>query len=175
MKKYKVLLWVGGIVFLIPFFGLRQSVKNSLLFIAGAIVIGVALTIRYQLRSAHHESSERVFVENTITTPHTPEPEITETEPSYMSVPVTEEPMTEFFDTPEPVVVADDVESIIETVDEIPVAMEEYVAEPVKKVRKKRAPKKTTIQAEMEEPMVMSEDVAQIMSDIDETLDANRQ
>lgn len=175
MKNHKLFLWIGIILFVLPFLGIRQSLKNILLFIAGAMLIGTALVIRHQVRVALRGESERVFMENTNVSEGVFVPEestVTEDEPAYEE---TSDHLIHDDSTVSHSSESDFSEAVAQ-IEHPQYALDtnEEVLPPVKKPRKKRTTKKPTVQSEMDEPVVMSEEVAQIVEDIDYTLDANK-
>jgi hypothetical protein len=190
MQNHKLFLWIGIILFVLPFLGIRQSLKNILLFIAGAVLIGIALMIRHQVRAALRGSSERVFMEN-LSVPESAPVLVSEQIPDAITEDESYEemPMRHTFDSVDESThatsalyeeIANNVEQSGDTFDadedvtQARAAVEEKV-EPTKKLRKKRITKKPTIQAEMDEPVVVSEEIAQMIDEIDQTLNADRE
>lgn len=184
MKNHKIFLWLGIIIFAMPFLGIRQSYKNSILFIAGLTLITIAIIVRNQVRAVQYESSERVFVENESIAQAAPfedvsvendldeSPVVAYTDDT--SITSEQTPADMLYEEIARMAERDDVHDADEDVARAIQAVEEKL-EPITKPRKKRTTKKPTIREEMDEPVIITDDVASIIEDIDQTFDVDKE
>lgn len=65
---YRLLLWMGIIIIILPFIGVPSSWKEIILFLVGIILVAQSLFIRHQEKLLLHPQnrSEKVFVENNL-------------------------------------------------------------------------------------------------------------
>jgi hypothetical protein len=122
MTNYKMPLWIGVLIILLPFLGIPQSWKNLLFFTVGLLLIAIALMIRGEQRDVPAEAASYDDV-----------PEPMTFRDSYASAERMHESVYSDAPTPHGYVAADAFAGVVaEDVDEV-------LATPkVKKARKKR-------------------------------------
>jgi len=170
MQNHRLFLSIGILLLILPFLGIPQTWKHFILFVLGLAFIAVALIARNQ-DDEGHTLHERVFVENNFDDQVSNEDtdDVVEEVVEF----TIEEPLDPtYLDEPRGDQIVEEEElHEQEEVEEILVA-EEIV--PVKKPRKKRVSKKPTVKDEMEEPVLVSADIAGIIEDIDESFDDSK-
>ncbi len=198
MKNPRLLFWLGIIVIVLPLLGIPQTWKHLVLFIVGLTLVAMSLVTRSRAQDA--AADEVAFAKNEeelMDAFHTVDAHTRMASqgggytsqydgPSVISEDVSHTQVTNQYDVLEDeptiqLVYADDSldEREVEDVQTTSSATDIYgfsgtVVEdvvPPKKPRKKRVSKKATIQNEMENPVLVSGDVADIIDDIEETFD----
>lgn len=63
---YRLLLWLGILIIVLPFVGVPSLWKEIILFLIGIILVGQSLFVRHQEKMIIHPKEEKVFVENNL-------------------------------------------------------------------------------------------------------------
>lgn len=64
---YRLLMWIGVIIIVLPFIGVPSLWKEIILFLIGIILIAQSLFIRHQEKMiVNNNPEEKVFVENNL-------------------------------------------------------------------------------------------------------------
>lgn len=63
---YKILLWIGVLVIILPFIGVPSIWKEFALFLLGIILVGQSLFVRHQEKLIKDEPEEDFFMENNL-------------------------------------------------------------------------------------------------------------
>jgi hypothetical protein len=198
MKNPRLIFWLGIIAIVLPLLGIPETWKHLILFIVGLTLIAMSLVGRNQ--GAESVVSEKVFADNESELMREFEDVARRTSeeqgytskyagPAVVSEDVSHTRMTNQYDLGEDepsvqLVYADDsfdASDVRRTQDARTAAATDIYGfsdtvvqdiVPPKKPRKKRVSKKATVQNEMENPVLVSSDVEDIINDIEETFDA---
>jgi len=170
MQNHRLFLSIGILLLVLPFLGIPQTWKHLILFVLGLAFIAVALIARTQ-DDEEQVLHERVFVENDFDNQLSHEDSSEEIE--EIAELTIEEPLDPtYLDEPRRDQVVEEEELHEQEVLEEIVVAEEIV--PAKKPRKKRISKKPTVKDEMENPVLVSADITDIIEDIDESFDDSK-
>ncbi|MBP7846151.1 MAG: hypothetical protein KA007_01805 [Candidatus Pacebacteria bacterium] len=63
---YKLLLWIGILVIVLPFIGVPVFWKEIILFLVGIVLVAQSLFIHHQEKMFLDTKDEEVFVENNL-------------------------------------------------------------------------------------------------------------
>jgi hypothetical protein len=61
---YKLLLWIGILIIVLPFIGVPSFWKEIILFLVGIVLVAQSLFVRHQEKMFLDTKDEEVFVEN---------------------------------------------------------------------------------------------------------------
>lgn len=63
---YKMLMWIGILIIVLPFIGIPSLWKEIILFLVGMIFIAQSILMRYEEKKYFERKSEKVFIENNL-------------------------------------------------------------------------------------------------------------
>ncbi|MFA7193523.1 MAG: hypothetical protein WC087_01235 [Candidatus Paceibacterota bacterium] len=63
---YKMLMWIGILIIVLPFIGIPSLWKEIILFLVGMIFVAQSIFMRHEEKKYFEKKEDKVFIENNL-------------------------------------------------------------------------------------------------------------